>query len=117
MLGSPRFATAAGATGWGKARPPVIFNGGDPSGRAWKIRWSGWGSKSAIGYGLTSIFQPGGGYYGKPAEIELHAFALGRCVRGGPRAYTRLQIRVPPKPGGKLGRWRNWSGAATICHR
>ncbi len=112
VLGSKAFAFRFGA-GFGKAEPETIFNGGDPSGEVSKIRWSRWGSSNAIGYGLNPIFKPGGGYFRAPARVELRATKLGEC--GTTPAYTRLEIRIPKVPGGKLGRWRLWSGAKTIC--
>jgi hypothetical protein len=111
-LGAKAFTGAYGK-GFGTAEPAEIFNGGDPSGSVSHITWSGWGNPSAIGYGLNPIFKPGGGYYRKPARIELRATSLGECA--GKAAYTRLEIRVPKHPGGKLGKWLLWSGAKTIC--
>ncbi len=52
----------------------LSFNGGDPSGRAWKSRWSGWGSGVALARGLTWINAPRGGYYKKPGAVELPAY-------------------------------------------
>jgi hypothetical protein len=112
VLGSKAFTGSVG-NGFGTAEPSAIFNGGDPSGSVTKIHWTGWGSPSAIGYGLNPIFKPRGGYYAKPARIELRATDLGKC--GNRAAYTRLEIRVPKHPGGKLGKWLLWSGAKTIC--
>lgn len=112
VLGAKAFAAPYGE-GFGTAEPSTIFNGGDPSGQVTKIHWTGWGNPTAIGYGLNPIFKPHGGYYRKPAKIELRATALGKC--GKQRAYTRLEARVPKKPGGKLGKWFSWSGAKTIC--
>jgi hypothetical protein len=112
VLGAKAFAAPYGE-GWGTAEPSEIFNGGDPSGSVHDIKWSGWGNPSAIGYGLNPIFKPHGGYYRKPARIELRATALGKC--GKRAAYTRLEVRIPKKPGGKLGKWFSWSGAKTIC--
>ena len=41
---------------------------------------------------------------------------VGACAgEGGWPAYTRLQARVPKRPGGKLGKWFSWSGSKTIC--
>lgn len=101
--------------GWGTYRPREVFNGGDPSGRVIAIKWTGWGTSLAIGYGKTSIFKPGGGYYPGLVRAELRATALGHCARGGPLAYTHLAAREPARPGGPLGRWFSWSGAKTIC--
>ena len=112
VLGSKAFAEPYGA-GFGRAEPEAIFNGGDPSGEVSEITWSTWGGPSAIGYGRNPIFKPGGGYYRKPARIELRATKLGTCA--GKSAYTRLEIRAPRHPGGKLGRWMLWAGAKSIC--
>jgi hypothetical protein len=101
--------------GWGAAHPRLIFNGGDPSGRAWNLRWSGWGSGIAVARGLTWISSPQGGYYSKPGAVELRAYRLGRCSANRPRAYTRMQVRVTVRPGGPLGRWFAWGGWRSIC--
>lgn len=112
VLGAKAFAAPYGK-GFGTAEPKEIFNGGDPSGSVRDIKWAGWGNPSAIGYGLNPIFKPHGGYYRKPARIELRATALGKC--GKRAAYTKLEVRIPKVPGGKLGKWMSWSGAYTIC--
>jgi len=104
-----------GGQGWGTAHPSLIFNGGDPSGRAWDLRWSGWGSPVAEAHGLTWIFRPDGGYFGKPGAIELRASVIGRCTPSGPRAYTRLEARVAARPGGPLGKWFVWGGWKSTC--
>ena len=110
---APRRSPRRTAKASGRAEPSKIFNGGDPSGSVSKIKWSGWGNPSAIGYGLNPIFKPGGGYFRKPARIELRATDLGKC--GNQAAYTRLEVRVPKHPGGKLGKWFSGPGAKTIC--
>src|SRR6201996_535522 len=102
-LGAKAFAAPYGK-GFGTAEPKEIFNGGDPSGSVRSIKWSGWGNPSAIGYGPNPIFKPHGGYYRKLARVELRATALGKC--GAQAAYTKLEIRAPRKPGGKLGKWQ-----------
>jgi hypothetical protein len=101
--------------GWGTVRPVVIYNGGVPSGKAWNLRWRNWGSASSIAHGLTWLYRPSGGYYGKPGAIEFRAYRIGHCVAGGKRAYTRLAARVALRPGGALGRWFAWGGWRTIC--
>jgi len=106
-----------GGTGWGTAAPATIFNGGDPSGRAFRLRWSGWGTPVAYAHGLTWVFRRQGGYYEAPGAIELRASRIGKCVAGGPPAYTRLAARVATHPGGPLGRWFAWGGWTTICRR
>jgi hypothetical protein len=112
VLGSKSFAASFGA-GFGRPEPEVIFNGGDPSGEVTDIHWTSWGGLIAIGYGRNPIFKPGGGYYRKPARIELRATKLGTC--GTRAAYTRLEARFPKHPGGKLGKWMLWAGAKSIC--
>lgn len=112
VLGAKAFAAPYGK-GFGTAEPKEIFNGGDPSGSVRDIKWTGWGNPSAIGYGLNPIFKPHGGYYRKPARIELRATSLGKC--GKQVAYRKLEVRIPKVPGGKLGKWMSWSGAYTIC--
>jgi hypothetical protein len=105
----------SGGIGWGTAQPAVIFNGGDPSGRAYALRWTGWGNATAYAYGLNPIFKPQGGYYREPGRIELRAYRIARCVPGGPTAYTRLEARVAGRPGGPLGKWFAWGGWKTLC--
>jgi hypothetical protein len=113
VLGGKAFGGDHGE-GWGEVRPHTIYNGGDPSGLIMKVRWLSWGSETAIGWGRNPIFKPRGGYYRRPVAIKLKASRIGRCE--GRRAYTRLSFREPSHPGGRLGPWRLWSGAATICH-
>ncbi len=103
------------AAGWGTAHPPVIYNGGVPSGKAWDLHWTNWGAGATTAYGLTWLYRPNGGYYAKPGAIELRAYRLGRCRSGGPSAYTRLAARVAIRPGGVLGHWFAWGGWRTLC--
>ena len=93
VMGAKAFAAPYGK-GFGTAEPSEIFNGGDPSGSVTHIKWSGWGNPTAIGYGLNPIFKPHGGYYSKPAQIELRATNLGKC--GNQAAYTRLEVSASP---------------------
>lgn len=114
VLGSRSFAGPQGA-GWGTARPSEIFNGGDPSGLVTHIHWASWGGASAVGSGKNAIFKPKGGYYKQLVTIQLRATDKGRCTATGPRAYEKLYVRVPSRPGGPLGKWFLWSGARSIC--
>lgn len=116
VLGSKHRAITPGGYGWGTAHPRAFYNGNDPSGAVWNIRWDGWGGKDAIGRGLTWIFRPQGAYYSKPGAIELRVFGIGRCTATGPRAYLHLQVRVASRPGGPLGKWFAWGGDPTTCH-
>jgi len=102
--------------GWGTAHPRLVFNGGDPSGRAFGLRWTGWGTAVAHARGRTWVPRPkGGGYYAKSGVILMRAYALGRCSPKGPRVYTRLKVRVAVRPGGRLGRWFPWGGWRSLC--
>jgi hypothetical protein len=115
VLGAKHFVPFG--IGWGTARPHVIFNGGDPSGRVWNIRWSNWGGAVAVGRGLNWIFRPQGGYYAEPTVIELRAYGVGQCSISGPAAYLHLVAREPSRPGGSLGPWFSWGGRGnhTLC--
>lgn len=101
--------------GWGTAHPRLIFNGGDPSGKAWHLTWRDWGAETAYARGLAWIPRPGGNYYRKPGVIELRASRLGRCTRHGPRASTFLQAREAVRPGGPLSHWFVWGGWKSTC--
>jgi hypothetical protein len=114
VLGS-RHVVAHGV-GWGTPRPPEIFNGGVPNGKAWRIRWENWAGSVARGRGLTWIYRPHGGYYGKPGRIELRAYMIGRCSPESGRTYLHLKARESIRPGGPLGRWFEWGGWRDLCH-
>lgn len=111
VLGSSSFAPMG--DGFGSSKPTRIFNGGDPSGLVTHIRWRHWGSAKAIGFGRNAIFRPHGGYYARLARIELRATRRSTC--DGNPAYTHMDVRVPRRPGGRLGKWQSWSGAQSIC--
>jgi hypothetical protein len=67
-------------TGFGKAEPPRIFNGGDPTGLVSKIRWSGWGGPRATGTGMAEYIGPGASVAtGREIRATVVAFHLGRC--------------------------------------
>jgi hypothetical protein len=120
-LGLPSFSQAAvllggkafGPEGFGTPHPARISNGGDLSGLVTHIHWQSWGGTTATAWGKNSIFKPRGGYYKRPVSIKLRASNLGYCA--GRRAYTHLAVRFPSHPGGRLGPWRAWSGASSIC--
>jgi hypothetical protein len=116
VLGSRSFGVP-GESGWGTAHPDVIYNGGDPSGYVWKIRWKNWGAPIATGRGLTYRFRPLGGYYKKAVNIELRASSIGRCSPSGPRAYRRLVVRANVRPGGRFSAWYAWGGSSQVCVR
>jgi hypothetical protein len=113
VLGSSDYAP--NGEGWGTQHPVSIFNGGDPSGLVTNINWRRWGSGTAYGRGRNAIFKPGGGYFPQLVWIRLRADHIGRCTRGGPRAYRRLSVRLPSRPGGPLGPWIPWVVDGRIC--
>jgi hypothetical protein len=112
-LGAKSFAP--GGDGFGTVQPSDIFNGGDPSGHISQIHWTGWGSNTAFGTGMSSIFKPSGGYYPQPVQIQLRADQLAGCAPGAPPVYRHLSVREPSVPGGPLGPWMGWSGPGNIC--
>jgi len=103
VLGSKSYWAPEGR-GWGTVKPGTIYNGGDPNGMVSSIRWQHWGQKSAIGWGVTWIFKPTGGYYSTHVRAELRATDIGRC-----------SAREPSRPGGPLGPWFPWSTTGNIC--
>jgi hypothetical protein len=115
VLGSAKFTVGGDGEGFGTAHPSEIFNGGDPSGRVTNIDWTSWGGHVATGHGLNAIFRPQGGYYSQLVTIQMRAYDVGRCTAHGPLAYRKLSVRVPSRPGGRLGSWVAWAGDPTIC--
>jgi virginiamycin B lyase len=102
------------ATGWGQVAPALLSNGGaSPNGTISNISWSSWGGPVAEGKGLNPIYMPNGGYYDKPAVIQLRVADIRRCTPGGPLSYTTLMIREQIVPGGAFGLWR--TDAADLC--
>jgi len=113
VLGAPDHYGEYGE-GWGTARPRVVYNGGVPNGRAYDLRWRGWGKPVAIGRGWLPIYRPDGGYYERPGRVLLKAQRVGSC--DGRRAYTRLFVRVAPRPGAAPRKgWRPWAGGGSLC--
>jgi virginiamycin B lyase len=114
LLGPKHYEPGPYAEGWGEAAPATISNGGaSASGTVSSIHWSSWGGNVAVGHGLNPIFKPQGGYYSRPAVIELRASVIKRCTPGGPLVYTRFSTREPSKPGGPFGSWSAW--ASNMC--
>lgn len=87
LLGSSKCDAAFGA-GWGQAAPPIIFNGGDPSGSISQIHWTSWGGPVAFGYGLNPIFKPKGATTPDPERSRFgHPTSVG--VRLAVHSSTR----------------------------
>jgi hypothetical protein len=114
VLGSKKFELPSGS-GFGKAHPKKIFNGGDPSGLAFHLVWNDWGRAVSTATGKSYAPKKSGGLY--PAgRIELRASDLGSCTANGPLAYRHLRGREAP-PHKSFGHWFKWSGTKTICRR
>lgn len=81
--------------GYGDVRPARIFNGGDPTGLVWHVRWTGWGERRAVGHGVAYFVWPGlgvaDGSTATPAVVV--AYDLGTCR--GKRAYRKLEWFFP----------------------
>jgi len=114
VLGSKMSFTPHG-TGWGTAAPPSLDNGGDPSGRAWSISWQDWGAVATTGDGLTYL-APTSRHGWVKGRVELRAEHIGRCAPSGPRAYTRLEVRVAPLNTGRFSAWVLWNQRPNLCH-
>lgn len=112
VIGAKDFVSSG--VGWGTVRPRVLSNGGAPSGVAYRIRWTGWGTAQPRGRGVIAAYRPGGGYYAQPVTIRLKAFRIGTCD-GRTRAYLRLAFSAQDRPGGDFGPWRLWSGQDSLC--
>ena len=91
-----------------------IFNGGDPSGEVSEIHWQQLGRPDRDRLrAQPDLPAAAAATTASSARVELRATELGKCAEQV--AYTRLEIRAPKHPGGKLGQWLLWSGAKTIC--
>lgn len=110
ILGPRTVAQGPYGAGWGEVAPAVISNGGAASsGSIFQIHWSSWGGTVAVGKGLHPAYAPNGGYYPDPLPMDLRASRPRRCSPGGRILYTRLAVRQPVRPGGKMGSWFAWS--------
>lgn len=114
-LGSAAFNPSPYAKGFGWVEPPIVYNGGVPSGLIKRISWEGWGESEANGTGYEPIYKPVGGYFPSSARIKLKASNLGTCPDVPGPAYRRLLVRVPLWPGGPLGPWQAWNGNRSLC--
>ena len=80
--------------GFGQVRPPLLSNGGDPSGVVYAITWHSWGGSTADGVGTAEYVAPNQAVASgsqKPATII--AFNLGKC--NGKSAYTAVEWYFP----------------------
>jgi hypothetical protein len=100
--------------GWGTAHPSAVDNGGDPTGRAWTIHWKLWGRRTAVGSGTTYL-EPTTTRNWRRGRVEFRASRIGQCTAGGPRAYTRLAVRVAELHSGRFSAWQLWNGRSNLC--
>lgn len=91
VLGRPVGVFVHG-TGWGKAKPTEIFNGGDPTGLVTHIRWSSWGGNTASGTGISEWPHPSVAA-GKQERVKIVAFNLEKC--GGKLMYAAVEWFFP----------------------
>jgi hypothetical protein len=114
VLGS-RTSFGPHGRGWGTAHPRSLDNDGDPSGRAWKIRWPTWGSAVSRGSGLTYYLpeKMGSGY--QTGRVQFRASRIGHCSANGPLAYTRLEVRLASLRGDSFSAWQLWNGRPNLC--
>jgi hypothetical protein len=113
LLGSEDFLRHG--KGFGEARPDLIDAVGDPALVITHIRWRHWGAAKAVGAGRSAQLKLRGGYYRKQVRAELVAHGLGRCAPGAPVAYLELRVRMPPRPGARMGQWFEWGGTRGLC--
>ena len=91
--------------GFGTAKPPTVYLGGDPTGYVSKLRWNRWGTDKTVGYGQG--WCPGrsvaSGHY---CMTSLHGYDLVTCH--GRRAYRMMVFYFKPDPG------RHWIAGAKL---
>jgi len=85
---------------------------GDPSGVVTKIVWKG-GRPDRDRLRPELDLTAERGLLPRQVRIELRAQHLGRC--DGQLVYRQLDLRLPAKPDGPLGKWFLWSGAKNLC--
>lgn len=81
--------------GFGRSSPPIVYLGGDPTGEVTSIRWSGWGTATAVGTGVSTWVWPGTavGDNRPIAGARIVAFHLGRCR--GRLSYNAVEWYFP----------------------
>jgi hypothetical protein len=81
--------------GFGTATPAVVSTGGDPTGTVRRIHWTGWGSKRAVGTGISTYVWPGTSVASnKPVKgATIVAFNPGTCH--GRKAYNAVEWYFP----------------------
>jgi hypothetical protein len=82
-------------SGYGKVRPSLISNGGDPTGQVEHVHWTSWGASQAIGEGDAEYVWPGTDVASNRIApgARVVAFHLGTCR--GHRAYNAIEWYFP----------------------
>jgi hypothetical protein len=94
VLGQPIGLFANNSQGFGKIRPTMVFNGGDPTGMVAGITWSSWGGSTATGTGTSDYVGPNQTVAGGTQEsVTIVAFDLGRC--DGKLMYQAVEWYFP----------------------
>ena len=114
VLGSQTSVEPHGS-GWGTPHPAAVGNGGDPSGNAWGLRWTHWGSRTTTATGFTYL-EPTLKQGWRKGRLQFRALRIGHCSANGPRAYTRLEVRVAELHGGSFSTWHLWNERTNLCH-
>ncbi len=86
---------APAQAGYGEVKPAKIDNGGDPTGRVWRLRWSHWGERRAVASGVGYFAWPGLGVADGTiaARAVVLAYDLGSCR--GRLAYRKIEWFYP----------------------
>jgi hypothetical protein len=86
---------APSQSGYGSVKPAKINNGGDPTGILWRVRWTRWGQRRAVGAGIGYFVWPGLGVADGSirARAVLIAYDLGSCR--GKLAYRKIEWFYP----------------------
>jgi hypothetical protein len=80
--------------GYGHVKPSKIFNGGDPTGLIYDIKWKTWGGAQAIGTGTAEYVGPHEDVAeGTQMSARVVLFQLGRCRHR--RAYDAIEWYFP----------------------
>jgi hypothetical protein len=80
--------------GFGKIRPSVVYNGGDPTGLVTHIAWKSWGGSQAVGTGIGWYVAPNQDVAsGTDERATVVAFDPGTCH--GKYMYQELEWYFP----------------------
>jgi len=85
---------ASNQVGYGDVKPPIVYNGGDPTGYVDNISWSSWGGSTATGSGSSTYVGPTQIVAeGTVEDTTIVAFDLGDC--SGQWMYKAIEWYFP----------------------